>query len=134
MKLKEFLLKYDIDYSVDRIDSEEVKKYEELLKTKFGVQLKEYIINYGYIGYKHIELYGINATQGEGSDMIKTTVTLRKRDPQLNDLIAIENQGDGEYYFVDSKDQVYRYFQGAKELSRNHVDMESYIVHRLMDI
>lgn len=134
MKLKDMLLKHDIDYSVNRIDAEEVEKYEELLGTKFGVQLIEYIINYGYIGYRHIEMYGINAAQGESSDMIKTTVALRKKDLQLNDLIAIENQGDGEYYFVDSKDQVYRYFQSSKELSKISVDMESYIVHRLMDI
>lgn len=133
MKLKDILLKYDIDYSVNRIDAEEIKKYEELLGTEFGVQLREYIINYGYIGYRHIEMYGINAVQGKSSDMIKTTIALRQRDSQLNGLIAIENQGDGEYYFVDSKDQVYRYFQGSKELSKNSVDMESYIVHRLMD-
>lgn len=133
MKLKDILLKYDIDYSVSRIDAEKIKKYEELLGTEFGVQLREYIINYGYIGYRHIEMYGINAVQGESSDMIKTTIALRQRDSQLNGLIAIENQGDGEYYFVDSKDQIYRYFQGAKELSKISVDMESYIVHRLMD-
>lgn len=133
MKLKDILSKYDIDYSVNRIDAEEIKKYEELLGTEFGVQLREYIINYGYIGYRHIEMYGINAVQGKSSDMIKTTIALRQRDSQLNGLIAIENQGDGEYYFVDSKDQVYRYFQGSKELSKNSVDMESYIVHRLMD-
>ena len=133
MKLKDILLKYDIDYSVSRIDAEEIKKYEELLGTEFGVQLSEYIINYGYIGYGHIEMYGINAVQGESSDMIKTTIALRQRDSQLDGLIAIENQGDGEYYFVDSKDQIYRYFQGSKELSMISVDMESYIVHRLMD-
>ena len=134
MKMKDILLKYDIDYSVSRIDAEEIKKYEALMGTEFGVQLREYIVNYGYIGYKHIEMYGINAAQGESSDMIKTTIALRKKDSQLNDLIVIENQGDGEYYFVDSKDQVYRYFQGSKELSKISVDMESYIVHRLMDI
>lgn len=134
MKLKDILLKYDIDYSVRRIDAEEIKKYEELLGTEFGVQLREYIINYGYIGYRHIEMYGINAVQGESSDMIKTTIALRQRDSQLNGLIAVENQGDGEYYFVDSKDQIYRYFQGSKELSKISVEMESYIVHRLMDI
>ena len=133
MKLKDILLKYEIDYSVNRIDAEEIKKYEELLGTKFGVQLREYIINYGYIGYRHIEMYGINAAQGESSDMVKTTIALRQRDSQLKGLIAIENQGDGEYYFVDSKDQIYRYFQGSKELSKVSVDMGSYIIHRLMD-
>lgn len=134
MNLKDFLSKYDIDFAVNRVGADEVEKYEALLETKFGWQLREYIINFGYIGYRHIELYGINAAQGENSDMIKITNALRKRDSQLKNLIAIENQGDGEYYFVDGSDQVYRYYQGSKELSNISVDMESYIVHRLMEI
>lgn len=134
MKLRDFLLNYNVDFSFNRINADEVKNYELLLNTKFGDQLKAYIIDYGYLGYKHVELYGVNAVQGESSDMVKMTFNLRKKDSRLNNLIVIENQGDGEYYFVDSKDQVYRYFQGSKDLSKLSEDMESYIIHRFMDV
>lgn len=134
MKLRDFLLNYNVDFSLNRINADEVKNYELLLNTKFGDQLKAYIIDYGYLGYKYVELYGVNAVQGESSDMVKMTFNLRNKDSRLNNLIVIENQGDGEYYFVDSKDQVYRYFQGSKDLSKLSEDMESYIIHRFMDV
>jgi len=133
MKLKEFLESINIDYSSNRISNDDISFYEDLLETKIGPQLSAYLIDYGYIGYKQIEMLGINAYQKEESDLIKTTVALRKSDSELRKLIAIENQGDGDYYLVDESDQIYRYILSSKDLIPLHIDLESYIVNRIMD-
>ena len=132
MKLKKFLVKYKIDHSANRIDPNDVSFYEELLGTKFGPQLREYILTYGYLGYQHIEMLGINSLQKEKSDMVKVTLRLRKRNPELKYMIAVDNQGDGDYYLVDSEDQIYRYLQSSKEPVKMNIDLESYIVNRLL--
>lgn len=133
MKLNEFLKNYKIDYSANRIGLTDISHYEEMLDTKMGQQLRNYLVTYGYIGFKHIELLGINSLQLQNSDLIRVTLRLRQTNPELNSLIAVENQGDGDYFLVDSNDQMYRYILDSRKLTELSIDLESYIANRLID-
>ena len=110
-ELEEIVSKFDCECleSNRRIKKSELNNYEKELDVEFGPLLKEYILKYGYIAYDHVEFYGINSTQGINSDMISTSKKLHNLSEQTRGLIAIENQGDGDYYLVDSNDNMYEF-------------------------
>lgn len=131
MNLKEFIMSHNVDYSYNRANEAFLSKMESLVGVRIGKQLKDYIINYGYLGYKHIELFGVNNSQGIDSDMIKQTLLLHKRFNVTKSLIAIEDQGDGDYYLVDETDMVYR-FLPENNLSETGLSFDEYILSRFM--
>lgn len=131
MNLKEFIMSHNVDYSYNRANEAFLPKMESSVGVRIGEQLKDYIINYGYLGYKHIELFGVNNSQGIDSDMIKQTLLLHKRFNVTKSLIAIEDQGDGDYYLVDETDMVYR-FLPDNNLSKTGLSFDEYILSRFM--
>lgn len=131
MNLKEFIMSHDVDYSYNRANETFLSKMESLVGVRIGEQLKNYIINYGYLGYKHIELFGVNNSQGIDSDMIKQTLLLHKQFDVTKSLIAIEDQGDRDYYLVDETDMVYRFLPENK-LSEIGLSFDEYILSRFM--
>ena len=131
MNLREFINSHNVDYSYNRVNETFLSKMEGLVGVKIGEQLKNYIINYGYLGYKHIELFGVNNSQGIASDMIKQTLLLHKRFDVTKSLIVIEDQGDGDYYLVDETDMVY-HFLPENNLSATGHSFNEYILRRFM--
>ena len=131
MNLKEFIMSHNVDYSYNRANEAFLPKMESLLGVRIGKQLKDYIINYGYLGYNHIELFGVNNSQGIESDMIKQTLLLHKQFDVTRNLIAIEDQGDGDYYLVDETDMVYR-FLPENNLYETGLSFYEYILSRFM--
>lgn len=131
MKLSEIINGRDIDVSPAPIQTSDIGMAEVLLGVTVGSQLKEYLTEYGYIGYGFIEMYGINSKMGPRSSMIKRTVALHERHPKTKALIAIEDQGDGDYYLVDSNDRVFRYLESRDELTDMSMTLFEYIAERL---
>lgn len=131
MELIDYLPVRDIEFAKHRLKESSIPGYEKIMQVTFGDQLKAYILKLGYIAYRHIELYGINADQGVESDMVKTTKRLHKSFPFLKGLIAIENQGDGDYYFVDQNDRIYRYVIGTDAPVELKMDLNDYIISRM---
>ena len=109
MKLKEFIQSHDVDQSKDLIDEALLRSAEQKTGTSFGSELREYLLQYGYLGYGFAELYGMNARQGLNSDMVKETLYLHEYYPVTKEFVAIEDQGEGDYYLVNSKDEVCEY-------------------------
>lgn len=132
MTLNEFVENNAVDYSYNRISEDKIREMEIFLKVGFGDQLKKYILCYGYLGYKYIELYGINSFQGINSDMVKKTVWLHGYFEKTKGLIAVEDQGDGDYYLVDSNDSVYRFVADNNELIPQDTDLFNYILNRFL--
>ena len=132
MNLKDFIRSHsdDIDMSNDRIVSTTISRMEEAMSCKFGSQLKAYILNYGYLGYKHIEFCGINSKQLEKSDMVKQTIALHKRDDSTNGYTVLESQGDGFYILVDSKDTVSEYDEHNGKITSTGKKLNDYILSR----
>ena len=134
MILPEFIKNNDVDYSFNRISSEKICEYEDKTGVKFGCLLKRYILDYGYLGYRHIEFFGINNVQGINSDMLHKTFWLHENFAKTKNLIAIEDQGDGDYYLVDSNDLVYRFVVANNELIFKNIDLFEYILQRFLTI
>lgn len=133
MNLKEFIDTHDVDYSFNRVDRSFLPEMENLVGVRLGEQLKNYIICYGYLGYEYVELFGINNSQGIKSDMIQRTLFVHKQFDVTAGLIAIEDQGDGDYYLVDENDRVYR-LMPDKSLKNTDLDFEEYILDRFLKV
>lgn len=131
MTLKDFVEQYeDVEKLEELVTEEFLEKVEETLNLKFGNKLKNYILDFGYLAFEYVEFYGINPAQGFDSDLITQTQYLHKSFPQTYNLIAFENQGDGDYFLVDENDKMFEFDSALKELKCINQNLEEYILDR----
>lgn len=129
--LKEFVVKNRIEYSKNLVSEPELYMLKAELNLKFGLELTEYILNYGYLAYDSIEFYGINSKQKIKSDMLTQTLYLNKYFVATTNLIAFENLGEGEYILIDFQDRMYRFISEENKLEKLDLDLNEYIIKRL---
>lgn len=134
MDLKEFMSKNNVTSTTRLVSTDVLLEAEKKIGLTFGEQLKEYLLKYGYLRFKFAELYGINSNQNLDSDLIKQTLYLHKYFPETCKYIAIENQGEGDYYIVDSYDNVYEYDSNLKEVVNINQKLFEYIIKRFEEI
>lgn len=134
MNIKEFIEKNDVDQSNERINIDMMEQAEKLIGVHFGDELTEYLLKYGYLGFQYVEFFGMNPRQGLKSDLVEQTLYMHKYYPVTSDLIAIENQGESDYYLVDSKDVVYEYDVSLKWLRKTSLKFFEYIQERFESV
>ena len=66
--------------------------------------------------------------------MVKQTCYLHQYYPATNSLIAVENQGDGDYYLVNSNDDVFEYDTSLDEIQKTGMKLTAYILQRLKNV
>lgn len=102
-----FVKNNECDYTRNIISSEVLKMAEKTIGIKFGNQLSEYLLKYGYLGYKSVELYGMNSNQGLNSDLFEQTMYLHNSFEITQPYIAIDKIQDSIYTLIDSNDNIY---------------------------
>lgn len=132
--LDKFIKEKGVEFTKNLINMENINEAQNYLGITFGSELKEYILEYGYLAYEYAELYGINSIQLMESDMIKETKRLHELFQKTANLIIIENQGDGDYYLVDSNDNVYEYISDIDELTDVKMSLFDYILNRFTEV
>lgn len=133
MDIRQFISENSVDRSNSLINRETLELAEKQIGLSFGEELTEYLLKYGYLGYEYIELYGINANQGLKSDMVTQTEYLHKYFPLTKSFIALENQGEGDYYIVNGKDEVYEYISEQNKLVETGLSLFEYILDRFQN-
>lgn len=134
MNISEFIKDNEVEFTNNLVSIDFVDEVEKEIKVKFGGELIKYIIKYGFLAYKHIELYGINSNQKIESDMVKQTVYLHEYFPKTAAYIALENIGDGNYAIVSSEDEVLEYSTEYDSLSDTGLKVFAYILKRFQEI
>ena len=109
MDYKEYFTQIKAEYTKNLIDEEVCNAIETELKFKFGPELREYILNYGYLAFGSIEYYGINSKQGAESDMVKQTKYLHQYFEKTSGFIALGNIIEGKYALISADDSVFEY-------------------------
>ena len=66
--------------------------------------------------------------------MVKQTLYLHKYYPITRGFIALENQGEGDYYIVDENDNVYEYDSELEELTNKNIKVFDYILDRFVQV
>ena len=107
LKLDEFIKNNECDYSRNIISLEVLKMAEDTIGIKFGNQLSDYLLKYGFLGYKTIELYGMNSNQGLNSNLFEQTMYLHSSYEITRPYIAIDEINDTTYALIDSDDNIY---------------------------
>lgn len=115
------------------VDINVLEKAEKEVDVKFGEELKEYLLKYGYLIYDGVELYGINSRQGLNSDMIKQTLYLHKYYPETVPYVALEDRGEAHYFLLSSEDKVYEYMAEEGELLCTELSLFEYIIQRFQN-
>lgn len=121
----------DVECTMNVVDEAFIGIAESELGVGFGIQLRNYILKYGYLAFEDIELYGINSKQKLQSDMISQTLYLHKYFELTKNYIALENTGEGIYILVGSNDKVYKYDSEQDVIQNLHMLLEEYIIFRL---
>lgn len=134
MTIEEFIKSHNVDYSNNRVTERELEEILDKTKLEFGPQLKEYILKYGYLGYEYMEFDGLVCNLGEKSPMFLDSLKLHQRFDKTNGLIVLENQGDGDYYLVDSGDNVFRFILDTNELINLNMKLNDYILKRFLEV
>lgn len=135
MTLANFVKENGVVTTLYKIPENRIPQYEKVLGVKMGPQLKRYILNYGLLMYKHIRLFGINYIQKYESDMVTETLFLHKDfGDKTRNLIAVEDQGDGDYYLVDEEDRVFRFICDCNELEETGLTLNQYILERFTSV
>lgn len=133
LKFTDFINSLNVDHSNYLVRYSDIPIFETAMSVPMGEQLREYILSYGYLGYGYVEFFGINSKQMENSDMVKETKYLHKCFDKTKDLIAFENQGDGNYYLVDKEDNVYNYLSSRDKFTPMGIKLFDYIIKRISD-
>lgn len=128
--LDAFIQSHDVDFSKTPANDTIVKNAESKLGVKFGPQLYKYLTQYGYLGYEHVEFHGITKQQGLNSDMVKDTLKVHKLSSDTKNMVVIENQGEGDYFLVDSKDKVYEFDINMGKVVPTKYSLFRYIEYR----
>lgn len=134
MDIKEFINNNDVDMSKNLVDTVMIEAAEKEVSVKFGDELTRYLLQYGYLGFEYVELYGMNSNLILGSNMIKQTLYLHKYYPITMAYIAIENQGEGIYYIVNTNDRVFCYDTELDKLEDTGLSLFEYILKRFESV
>lgn len=134
MDIKQFVLDNDVDYSNALIDENLLKQAETTLGVKFGDELRAYLLQYGYLGHSFVEFYGMNSRQKLESDLVKQSLYLHKYFPKTQSCIAIENQGEGDYYLVNNNDDVFRFVTEDNQLINSNKKLFDFIIERFKSV
>ena len=131
MSLDTFVMEHNVEKSICPPDIELFEAVKGKIGVEIGVQLKDYLLQYGYLAYESVELYGVNTRQGLESDLVKQTMYLHHYFPCANPFIAIENRGEGIYSLVDGRDEVYFFIpENNGEIQDTGMQLYEYILKR----
>lgn len=134
MDIIQFISENDVDKSNACISVEMLENAENALGLKFGEELTEYLLKYGYLAFEDIEFYGMNSRQGLTSDMVTQTLYLHKYFPSTSTFVAIENQGDGYYILVNGIDEIYEYNSERNTLNQTGLSLFAFILERFRSL
>ena len=134
MGLNDYIDANEVEFTQNLIDQEDINNIEKKIDISFGNELSEYITKYGYLAYKHIELYGINSKQLMESDMVKQTQYIHKYFPKTISYIALENVGDGYYMLVSPNDEVYEFSSESDTVKDTGKKLFDYILARFEEV
>ena len=133
MTLNQFICEHDVDFAAYLVNINFLKFAEEKLGVKFGKELNEYLMEYGYLGFESVELYGMNSRQQMDSDMIKQTLYLHQYFPITKSYIALENFGEGDYILVDENDNTFKFISENNQLIPCNLKLFAYILQRFQN-
>ncbi len=133
-KLESYLKIIDFDSSRNLVTEDFIKNIESKCGVKIGIQLRKYLLKYGYLGYRFLEFYGVNSKQGLESDLVKQTLYLHKYFEITKPYYSFANEGDGEYILINSDDKVFSFDSDFKKILSKNILLEDFIIESFKQV
>ena len=105
----EDLKRINIELETSKVATDEViRKYEKELSIKFGEEYKSFLKEFGTLEVEYFEFYGIIGDNNSVPSAIHATKFARKNIENFPmDFVVFLEIGDGSFYCIDQKDNVY---------------------------
>lgn len=99
---------------------EEISTMQEKLGINLGEEYKQFLKEFGFLNMGYLEFYGICGDNNAIPSAIFATLSMREKIPNFTrDLIVIGDIGNGSFYCIDCKDNVYFcQYDEAKKLNQ----------------
>lgn len=110
-----------------------LKKISEELNFQTGPQLKNYLLNYGFLSFESVEIFGIGVKESGRLDIINETKNLKKNFQLPNGYIIIEKIGDGLTIVCDESDNVYEFIYNG-EPNKLNIKFDEYLISRFTEL
>lgn len=108
MSLKQYEAVFDKMEHLDRfLTYDLINAASQILNVRFGVELRWYLMRYGYLANADAEFYGLDFKNGLESDLITATRILRNSAPWTDGYVAVYHVSDSVYAMCDKSDRVY---------------------------
>ena len=127
MTLDQFIDENDV-FMASTCGDDNLLQAQQKLGISFGGGLMEYLRNYGYLGYEYVEFYGISQKAGMKSNLIRKTEYLHQYFPKTAPYIAFGDFGEGDYYLIDSEDNMYEFWTEEEKLIPLHCKIDTFIL------
>lgn len=134
MTFQEYLSTIKVEVCNQRADIAIIEESEQLVGLKFGDEMTEYLLRYGYLAYEYVEFYGITAKKGVESSLVKKAIYLHNYYPETKGFVPLEDRGEGDYALVNSEDRVYSYDCSLKEMVDTGLSLFDYIKQRFESV
>jgi hypothetical protein len=133
--LKKFIEENKVEFSKKRVGVEFFESFEKKLNAVVGNQLKKYILDYGYLAYKSIEMYGITANQAMNSDMVKKSIFLHNHFECTKGLVVLEDAGDGDFFLINNEDDIFEFIPDSnRQINPKNQKLFDYIYERFISV
>ncbi|MGI6198804.1 MAG: SMI1/KNR4 family protein [Candidatus Cloacimonadaceae bacterium] len=113
------------------VSDKDIKAAEKQLDIEFGSEMKEFLLKYGSISYKSVELYGLGFTDDYYLNIVAATKELREMGLP-KEYLPIYNIGDGYYAVVSESDEVYEWAYHEDKIDRKIAKSLSDFIVRLI--
>lgn len=87
---------------------EQINAMQRELDIGLGEEYKQFLKNFGFLSAEYLEFYGICGENNAIPSAIFATLSMREKIPNFaKDLVVIGDVGNGSFYCVDCRDNVY---------------------------
>lgn len=129
--LERFINEKTVEFSKNPVNSDFIPVLEKEFGVSFGEQLRKYILEYGYLSYKFVELYGITNNQKFASDMVKKTKYLHANFDCTHGFVVLEDAGDADFLLIDDQDNIFEFIpELGNHIKQTNQKLFDYIYER----
>jgi len=114
------------------ITSEDITNVESELGLKVGNNLKEYLITYGALSFRSMELMGLGYSDDSYRHIVKATKNARKYGSIPLDSLVVEDIGEFHYVICNADDSI-SYWGNGNEIEKVDSSISEYIERRMKE-
>lgn len=113
----------------------DIESFESKLGLKVGEEYRAFLKEFGNLSVEYLEFYGICKSEDSIPSAVFATLNAREEINLYKDFIVVEEVGNGDFYCVDSKDNVYLFKYGEFDNPQNlNLTFKAFLLQQIKNI